>query len=72
MADIVKARLDATNKQIVLEVVNDSTGVVVTSWGQVVLKLGQIPAVGTPTSPEHRIDEEMDRWRSTCSPTPAA
>lgn len=59
MADIVKARLDATNKQIVLEVVNDSTGVVVTSWGQVVLKLGQIPAVGTPASPETTMGQPL-------------
>lgn len=47
MANIVKARLDATNKQIVLEVVDDTTGAVITSWGSVTMKLGQDPG-GTP------------------------
>ena len=58
------------NKQIVLEVVNDTTGDVVTSWGQVVLKLGQIPAVGTPTSPGTTMGQPLEiRETIGCDPS---
>jgi hypothetical protein len=49
MANIVKARLDATNKQIILEVVDDTTGAAVTSLGTVTLKLGADPG-GAPAA----------------------
>jgi len=49
MANIIKARLDATNKQIILEVVDDLTGAAVTTYGTVTLKLGANPG-GTPAN----------------------
>lgn len=50
MADYtVIARLDAASKQIVLAVV-DSSGVVATDWGTVVLQLGKNPGT-TPLDP---------------------
>ena len=49
MANIVKARLDATNKQIILEVVDDTTGAAVTTYGTVTLKLGANPG-GAPAA----------------------
>jgi hypothetical protein len=68
MANIVKARLDATSKQIVLEVVDDITGAIVTSWGQVVLKLGQDPGAN-PTSPGTTMGEPLEiRETIGCDP----
>jgi hypothetical protein len=58
MANIVKARLDATNKQIILEVVDDTTGATVTTYGQVALKLGADPGT-TPTSPETAMGQPL-------------
>lgn len=58
MANIVKARLDATNKQIVIEVVDDATGVAAGSFGSVTLKLGADPGT-TPTSPKIAMGKEI-------------
>lgn len=58
MANIVKARLDATNKQIILEVVDDATGAAVTTYGTVTLKLGADPGT-TPASPEYAMGQEI-------------
>lgn len=49
MANISKAYLDATNKKIVLEVVDDDSGLAAGSFGSVEIKLGA--SGGTPTSP---------------------
>lgn len=59
MANIVKARLDATNKQIVLEVVDDSTGAVVTTYGSVTLKLGADPGT-TPANSGIAMGKELE------------
>lgn len=59
MANVVKIGLSAENKQIIMEVVDDTTGAVITSWGQVVLQLGQVPGVGTPTSPGTTMGEPL-------------
>lgn len=56
---ITKVRLDAGNRQIVIEVVDSGTGVVNMSWGQVVLKLGMRPLVGFPTSPETSMGQPL-------------
>jgi hypothetical protein len=68
MANIVKARLDATNKQIVLEVVDDTTGAAVTSWGSVTLKLGEDPGAN-PASPGTSMGQELEiRETIGCDP----
>jgi hypothetical protein len=69
MADIVKIRLDATNKQIVLEVVNETTGVAVAGWGKVTLKLG-IDPMTLPTSPGDAMGLDIKLHETKgCDPT---
>jgi hypothetical protein len=58
MADYtVRARLDAENKQIVLEVL-DSAGAIATAWGQVVLTLGKDPGT-TPAGNETTMGQPL-------------
>lgn len=68
MANIVKIRLDAENKRIIMEVVDDTTGVIDTSWGSIELKLGQTG--GTPTSPGMTMGKEIElREMQGCDPS---
>jgi len=67
MANIVKIRLDAENKRIIMEVVDDTTGIIDTSWGSIELKLGQTG--GTPTSPGMTMGQPLEiRETIGCDP----
>lgn len=68
MADFTaRIRLDADNKQVVIEVV-DAAGEVATSWGSVTLKLGKDPGT-TPESPGHAMGTEIKlRETEGCDP----
>jgi hypothetical protein len=58
MADyFVNIKLDAENKQIILNVV-DSTGVIQSDWGEIALTLGKDPGT-TPTQPGTTMGEDI-------------
>lgn len=69
MANKLKAGFDGPNKRFVLQMVDEASGDIVASWGNVTLELGQVP-LSTPDDPGTTMGKEI-KLRETIGCDPA-